>query len=68
MDDIACCCPSRPMVRVIMPRTAERANPGELLLCGHHFRLSQWNLAAAGAVAQTMRGDPAEQASELALL
>jgi hypothetical protein len=68
MDDIACCWPSRPMVRVIMPPTAERANPVELLLCVHHFRLSQWNLAAAGAVAQAMRGDLAEQASELTLL
>jgi hypothetical protein len=68
MDDIACCCPSRPMARVIMPPTAERAYPVELLLCGHHFRVSQRTLAAAGAVAQNMRGDFADQAPGLALL
>jgi hypothetical protein len=28
----------------------------ELLLCGHHFRLSQWTLAAAGGVAQVLPG------------
>ena len=56
------------MVRVIMPPTAERAHPVELLLCGHHFRLSQWTLATAGTVAQNMRGDVAGRASELALL
>ena len=28
----------------------------DLLLCGHHFRLSQWTLAAAGAVARVMPG------------
>jgi hypothetical protein len=47
----ACCCPSRPMVRVLMPATQSRSYWVDLLLCGHHFRLSQWTLAAAGAVA-----------------
>jgi hypothetical protein len=28
----------------------------DLLLCGHHFRNSQWTLAAAGAVARVMPG------------
>jgi len=65
MDDQACCCPSRPMVRAIMPSTAERPNEVELLLCGHHFRRSQWNLAAAGAVIRVL---PAGQVRELALL
>ena len=51
MDDRACCCPSRPMVRVLMPATSARLYRVDLLLCGHHFRLSQWTLAAAGAVA-----------------
>ena len=56
MDDKACCCPSRPMVRVLMPATQSRPYRVDLLLCGHHFRLSQWTLAAAGAVARVMPG------------
>jgi hypothetical protein len=56
MDEKACCCPSRPMVRVLMPATESRAYRVDLLLCGHHFRLSQWTLAAAGAVARVMPG------------
>lgn len=47
--DLACCCPSRPAVRVIMPATTERPRKAELLLCGHHFRASQENLVEAGA-------------------
>lgn len=65
MDDRACCCPSRPMVRVIMPPTADRPHEVELLLCGHHFRRSQWTLAAAGAVIRVVSG---ERTPELALL
>jgi hypothetical protein len=56
MDDRACCCPSRPMVRVLMPAASDRLYRVDLLLCGHHFRLSQWTLAAAGAVAQILPG------------
>ena len=55
MDDKARCCPSRPMVRVLMPATQSRPYRVDLLLCGHHFRLSQWTLAA-GAVARVMPG------------
>jgi hypothetical protein len=51
-----------------MPPTTERAHPVELLLCGHHFRISQWDLAAAGAVAQVLHRDLAGRATELALL
>ncbi len=51
-----------------MPPAAGRPHPVELLLCGHHFRISQWNLATAGAVAQVLRGYPAKRVSELALL
>jgi hypothetical protein len=65
MDDQACCCPSRPMVRATMPPTADRPHEVELLLCGHHFRRSQWTLAAAGAVIRVVAG---ERTPELALL
>jgi hypothetical protein len=68
MNDRACCCPSRPVVRVLMPATASRPYRVDLLLCGHHFRLSQWTLAAAGAVAQVLPGRRTAGASALALL
>jgi hypothetical protein len=47
--DGACCCPARPVVTVIMPPASGRPHPVDLLLCGHHFRISQAALAAAGA-------------------
>jgi hypothetical protein len=47
--DRACCCPARPVVTVIMPPAPGRPHPVDLLLCGHHFRVSQGTLAAAGA-------------------
>jgi hypothetical protein len=47
--DMACCCPSRPAVRVVMPASDDRPRPAELLLCGHHYRRSQEALIRAGA-------------------
>lgn len=67
MDDKACCCPSRPMVRVLMPATASRPYRVDLLLCGHHFRISQWTLAAAGAVPRVLPGRRTADASAMAL-
>ena len=51
-----------------MPPTSDRPYPVELLMCGHHFRLSQWKLAATGAVAHVIPGSSVRQVSELALL
>jgi hypothetical protein len=48
-----------------MPSTSDRPYRVELLLCGHHFRLSQWTLAAAGAVARVIPGSSAGRVSEL---
>jgi hypothetical protein len=45
----ACCCPAKPVVRVIMPPTAARPHRTELLLCGHHYRVSRQALAMANA-------------------
>jgi hypothetical protein len=45
----ACCCPARPVVTVVMPPTPSRPHSVELLLCGHHFRISRASLQAAGA-------------------
>jgi hypothetical protein len=48
-EDRACCCPAQPVVRAIMPPAAGRPHPVDLLLCGHHYRVSRQALAAAGA-------------------
>ena len=45
----ACCCPARPVVTVIMPSAPGRPHPVDLLLCGHHLRVSREALKAAGA-------------------
>jgi hypothetical protein len=37
----ACCCPARPVVQVVMPPIAARPHQTELLLCGHHYRVSR---------------------------
>ena len=52
----ACCCPARPVVRAIMPPTPERRHSVDLLLCGHHYRVSRPALAAAGASIVTLSG------------
>jgi hypothetical protein len=50
----ACCCAARPVVRVIMPPTANRAHPVDLWLCGHHYRTSLKALLAAGATVEDL--------------
>jgi len=49
------CCPARPVVRVVMPHTATRRHSVDLLLCGHHYRVSAQALAAAGATGSELR-------------
>jgi len=65
-DDRACCCPAQPVVRVIMPPTAQRRHAVDLLLCGHHYRVSRQALAAAGARIEDLPGKAG--AAEAALL
>jgi hypothetical protein len=50
LGDRACCCPARPVVRVLIPTAPARPHSVDLLLCGHHYRASAAALAAAGAV------------------
>jgi hypothetical protein len=50
LGDRACCCPARPVVRVLIPAASARRHSVDLLLCGHHYRASCAALAAAGAV------------------
>ncbi|HEY1321455.1 MAG TPA: hypothetical protein VGF32_14460 [Streptosporangiaceae bacterium] len=52
----ACCCPARPVVRAVMPVTASRPDPVDLLLCGHHYRASDAALLAAGAAVYDEKG------------
>jgi hypothetical protein len=52
----ACCCPAKPVVRVIMPPAATRPHRTELLLCGHHYRASRQALAAANATVTEVPG------------
>ena len=40
----------------------------DLLLCGHHYRLSQWTLAAAEAMVQVLPGRRTTDVFEMALL
>ncbi len=52
----ACCCPAKPVVQVVMAPTASRPEPTELLLCGHHYRVSREALAAANATVTELPG------------
>ncbi len=52
----ACCCPARPVVRAVMPATARRPEPVDLLLCGHHYRVGHAALLAGGAAVYDARG------------
>jgi len=56
--DHACCCTARPTVIAIMPPAPGRPHPTDLLLCGHHYRLSRRALAAAGATVLDLDGVP----------
>ena len=65
-EDRACCCPAHPVVRVIMPSAPGRRPPVDLLLCGHHYRVSRQALAAARARVENLPGKA--DAAEAALL
>lgn len=49
--DRSCCCPARPVVRVLIPPSSVRPHFVDLFLCRHHYRASRGALAAANAVA-----------------
>ena len=61
----ACCCPGRPVVRVIMPATAGRPRPVDLLLCGHHYRVSRAAIAAAHGTVEDLPGCSGDVAAAL---
>ena len=55
-EDRACCCPGQPVVRVIMPPVPGRRRSVDLLLCGHHYRVSRPALTAARARIENLPG------------
>ena len=61
--DQACCCVARAVVRVVMPPAPGRPHETELLLCGHHYRVSRDALAAAHAVVEELPGTTADAAA-----
>jgi hypothetical protein len=58
--DQACCCVARAVVRVTMPPAPGRLHETELLLCGHHYRVSRDALAAAHAQVEELPGATAD--------
>lgn len=62
LEGRACCCTAKPAVRVVMPPTAARPRPTDLLLCGHHYRASCHALEAAQAIVSTLPGIPPDVA------
>jgi hypothetical protein len=54
----ACCCPAKPAVIAVMPATASRPHPTDLLLCGHHYRASRHALDLARARVLDLDGRP----------
>jgi hypothetical protein len=60
LADQACCCVARAVVQVVMPPTAGRPHETELLLCGHHYRLSRAALSAAHASVHELAGNFAD--------
>lgn len=65
----ACCCPAKPVVIAILPPSAGRRVPTDLLLCWHHYRASRRALAAADALLVSIDGTPiADEEWPLAML
>jgi hypothetical protein len=54
----SCCCAALPAVIAVLPPSAGRPSPTELLLCGHHYRASVGVLAAREATILDIGGHP----------
>jgi len=63
LADRGCCCPARPVVKVLIPPSSARPHSVDLLLCGHHYLASRAALAAFNAVAIDETGSVLEPAS-----
>jgi len=56
LSDRACCCAAKAVVRVTMPPTAIRRHSTDLLVCGHHYRVSRHALEAGKAMVTVLPG------------
>lgn len=63
LADRSCCCPARPVVRVLIPAASPRPHSVDLLLCGHHYLTSRAALAAVNAVVIDETGSVLQPAS-----
>lgn len=59
----ACCCAAWAAVQATMPPTAARPHETDLLLCGHHYRVSRPVLEAAHAAVRELPGTPSDVAA-----
>lgn len=59
------CCPARPVVGVIMPPGPARPHETDLMLCGHHYRVSRMALARAHASVSRLPGPPGTEPTAL---
>jgi hypothetical protein len=58
-----CCCPAKAVVRVTMPPAPGRPHETDLLLCGHHYRVSRHALASDRAAVRELPGTSADVAA-----
>jgi hypothetical protein len=63
LADRSCCCPARPVVKVLIPPSSARPYTADLPLCGQHYLASRAALAAVNAVATDEAGAVLELAS-----
>ncbi len=63
----ACCCPAKAAVRVVIPPSPGRPRETDLLLCGHHYRVSRPALVRANATAYPLPGVPEDTAAWIGL-
>jgi hypothetical protein len=54
----SCCCSAKPTVIAVMPLAPHRPRQTDLLLCGHHYRVSRQALDAAGVAVMDIEGTP----------
>jgi hypothetical protein len=59
----ACCCLAKTAVRITMPPTPARPHETDLLLCGHHYRVSRRAVAACGASVSELPATPSDVAA-----
>ena len=63
----ACCCPAKAAVRVTMSPAPGRPHETDLLLCGHHYRVSRHALASARATVRELPGPSGDVAAWIRL-